>query len=150
MQPNHFPAEQLIDYFAGVWTPDQERMIETHLADCESCAERARAIYADIEIMDSWTAQAHKQAEVQAAMVKSWESGYQVDEAGRSSSYGGILVSLARAAGAFVGTLVRAGTRPKETTVVAARVNLGNYDYSAYQGASRVEERSEQRSHARG
>jgi len=48
----HLSDLQLIDYLAGRWTPDQERSIEQHLADCDECAERSSSLYANGHFLD--------------------------------------------------------------------------------------------------
>src|SRR5271166_4520377 len=101
---NHLSAEQLVDYFAGIWTSDQERMIEAHLADCERCVGSARNVYANIRTMDEWTVTTHRDAEV-PVLVSDAEPMYAFTSAS-PPNYGRRLTSLARATGAFVGTLL--------------------------------------------
>ena len=56
----HFNASQLADYFAGLWTPDQQRGIEIHLSQCGVCTKLARQVYVDAFVIDNWTAKAKK------------------------------------------------------------------------------------------
>jgi hypothetical protein len=56
----HFNAGQLADYFSGLWTPDQQREIEIHLSQCDTCTTLARQVYVDMFVIDNWTAKAKK------------------------------------------------------------------------------------------
>jgi len=52
----HFNASQLVDYFSGLWTPDQQREVEIHLNQCDACTMLARRVYVEAFVIDSWTA----------------------------------------------------------------------------------------------
>jgi len=56
VEQGHFNASQLVDYFSGLWTPDQQREIEIHLSQCDACAMLARRVYVEAFVIDSWTA----------------------------------------------------------------------------------------------
>jgi hypothetical protein len=55
----HLDAEQLVDYFNGVWTQDQQSALEIHLFKCDSCADLAQQICKQNYEMEDWTAASH-------------------------------------------------------------------------------------------
>jgi hypothetical protein len=67
MKLTHLTPEMLVDYFAGRWTLDQERVIDSHLSECDSCVELGRSIYKHAYIWDTWTAR--RQAQVTRGLV---------------------------------------------------------------------------------
>jgi len=71
MQPSHahLKPQQLVDYFSGLWTFDQERAIEVHLAGCDPCAKLARKIYLEGYRLEKWTAERHAEVTPTAATV---------------------------------------------------------------------------------
>lgn len=108
MELKHLNNEQLVDYFAGVWTRDQERMIEVHMAGCEECSRSARQIYAEIEVFDRWSVQNHSETNVLHEVVE--------QEYGRmqTANQHGMLVRVARAIGTFAGRLSATRARQQE------------------------------------
>lgn len=65
----HLKPEQIVDYFSSLWTLDQEKAIEVHLAACDSCATLARAIYLEQYVLDEWTAELHAKVTATAPAV---------------------------------------------------------------------------------
>ena len=65
----HLKPEQLVDYFSGLWTLDQERAIEVHLAGCDLCAKLARKIYLNGYLLEKWTVKRHAEVIPTAATV---------------------------------------------------------------------------------
>lgn len=58
----HLNSERIADYFVGLWTPEQERMIESHFAACDQCAALARRLYASNYLIETWTARSVRKA----------------------------------------------------------------------------------------
>jgi len=110
MELTHLENDQLVDYFAGVWTLDQERMIEAHLADCEECSRSARQIYAEIEVFDRWSVQKHRESVPVEIEVGRPRYGY----AQAAASHSGIMVGVASGIAAFIGTLFTTPARRQE------------------------------------
>jgi len=53
---NHLNADVFADYFDGLATPEQARLIELHLADCDACADLASRLFAGSGLLDQWNA----------------------------------------------------------------------------------------------
>lgn len=140
MELKHLDNEQLVDYFAEVWTPDQERMIEAHLAGCEQCSQSARQLYAEIEAFDGWSAQKHREANVRRVVyaeigifdgcsvqkrskanvgvqieVPEQEYVYAYVSAKAAVNQGGMMVGIAQGMGTFLGRLFTTVTRRQES-----------------------------------
>lgn len=61
MDIGHLTAENLLDYYEKLWTTDQSRQIEEHLAGCNECAELARKTFVNNGIYEQWIAHVQKQ-----------------------------------------------------------------------------------------
>ena len=59
MNWTHLEPVQLVDYFAEKWTDDQQSAIESHLSECDPCAELASRVYVAAFGLDEWTAKQH-------------------------------------------------------------------------------------------
>jgi hypothetical protein len=55
----HLTSDQLVDYFSRKWLSEQETAIERHLADCDSCAQKACAVFEVLGLTWTWNARAH-------------------------------------------------------------------------------------------
>ena len=58
----HLQAEGLGEYFDALTSVEQTRLIETHLAECDACADLARKFLANSALLDQWTAREVKAA----------------------------------------------------------------------------------------
>src|SRR3712207_6650011 len=69
----HVNPDELFDYFEKRLTEDQEEKIEEHLAECTPCTQQARAALIFTSVWDRWTAHAHAEAHLRAALAEALE-----------------------------------------------------------------------------
>lgn len=87
MELGHFNASQLVDYFSGLWTPDQQREIEIHLSQCDACAMLARQVYVGAFVIDNWTAKAKaEKPKVEEAKAEEAKAKVAAAKAARSAA----------------------------------------------------------------
>jgi hypothetical protein len=67
---NHFSTEILADYLDLNLSEDEELQIEDHLALCRDCTSTVRQQRALTEVLAGWTARAHGQAHLAAAVER--------------------------------------------------------------------------------
>jgi anti-sigma factor RsiW len=61
MEMRHLEDVQLVDYFSGRWTPDQERSVELHLAECDHCSSLAGRLFANAQFFDQWNVERQRE-----------------------------------------------------------------------------------------
>lgn len=60
-QTEHLTREDLVDYFEPALLGEQERVVEEHVANCDTCAELACQVSEDAERFDAWLASHRRQ-----------------------------------------------------------------------------------------
>jgi len=58
----HVEVDVLAEYFDALTSVEQTRWIETHLAECDACADLAGKLFANSVLLDEWTARGVKAA----------------------------------------------------------------------------------------
>jgi hypothetical protein len=53
MQVSCLTNEQLVDYFDKKWLPEQTRLIELHIAECDVCAAAATNVFSNLGAFDA-------------------------------------------------------------------------------------------------
>lgn len=61
-ESTHTHDDELLDYFAEKLPEQHGQQLEEHLAICDVCTTRARAVYAFHDLWERWTAAAHGRA----------------------------------------------------------------------------------------
>jgi hypothetical protein len=68
----HLTSEELVDYLGGSFAQMEDRLqaIEYHLAECDGCLWKARAVRRWLRGVEGWTSRAHGEALIRAMGVR--------------------------------------------------------------------------------
>ena len=58
----HLSPDTIAEYFSDTLSPDDQVLVEEHVAGCDVCALAAQGAFVAGTVVDQWTARAHGEA----------------------------------------------------------------------------------------